>query len=145
MKPNTFVIAAVVAAGIAAIGVGYIATLSGTPKGPAPDNAEIVAQGNSLYDANCASCHGADLKGQSDWKTKNPDGTLKAPPHDVSGHTWHHADSLLFQITKDGGASIASQISSRPHRPATRRPGTRRWAVPDAAPPTEGADDPRAG
>jgi len=27
---------------------------------------------------------------------------LPAPPHDASGHTWHHPDSDLFGITKHG-------------------------------------------
>jgi mono/diheme cytochrome c family protein len=31
-----------------------------------------------------------------------PSGRLPAPPHDESGHTWHHADDVLFAITKNG-------------------------------------------
>lgn len=27
---------------------------------------------------------------------------MPAPPHDETGHTWHHADSVLFGITKRG-------------------------------------------
>jgi mono/diheme cytochrome c family protein len=27
---------------------------------------------------------------------------MPAPPHDDSGHTWHHADEILFGITKYG-------------------------------------------
>jgi hypothetical protein len=27
---------------------------------------------------------------------RKPDGKLPAPPHDASGHTWHHADAQLF-------------------------------------------------
>jgi mono/diheme cytochrome c family protein len=27
---------------------------------------------------------------------------MPAPPHDESGHTWHHPDELLFGITKHG-------------------------------------------
>ena len=27
---------------------------------------------------------------------------MPAPPHDESGHTWHHADGVLFAITKRG-------------------------------------------
>jgi hypothetical protein len=43
-----------------------------------------------------------DLKGQRDWQSGNADGTLKAPPHDETGHTWHHDDELLFRLTKFG-------------------------------------------
>jgi len=27
---------------------------------------------------------------------------MPAPPHDESGHTWHHPDAVLFGITKHG-------------------------------------------
>jgi len=27
---------------------------------------------------------------------------MPAPPHDASGHTWHHPDGVLFGITKYG-------------------------------------------
>jgi mono/diheme cytochrome c family protein len=31
---------------------------------------------------------------------------LPAPPHDASGHTWHHPDRVLFDITKRGTAAV---------------------------------------
>jgi hypothetical protein len=34
------------------------------------------------------------------------EGSHTAPPHDASGHTWHHADGLLFRITRDGPAAV---------------------------------------
>ena len=63
-----------------------------------------VQSGASLYHEYCAACHGADLEGQPNWRSPNPDGTLPAPPHDESGHTWHHGDRLLFDYVKLGGA-----------------------------------------
>lgn len=61
------------------------------------------AQGAVLYAEFCASCHGADLQGELDWRSPKEDGTLPAPPHDETGHTWHHGDGLLFRYTKLGG------------------------------------------
>ena len=61
-----------------------------------------VRMGERLYQENCASCHGANLEGQLDWRSRLPNGRLPAPPHDASGHTWHHPDSYLFMITKFG-------------------------------------------
>ena len=70
-------------------------------------NPEAVQKGQFLYQENCAQCHGEKLQGQPDWRSVKPDGTLPAPPHDDSGHTWHHGDELLFEYTKFGGAHIA--------------------------------------
>lgn len=73
---------------------------------PALDSAE-VALGERVYAEACASCHGANLEGQPDWQTRNAEGKLPAPPHDETGHTWHHPDAQLFAITKFGLAPIA--------------------------------------
>jgi mono/diheme cytochrome c family protein len=72
-----------------------------------PTNAAQVAQGRAVYAAQCASCHGATLEGQPDWRIRLPNGRLPAPPHDASGHTWHHPDKVLFEITRDGIAAHA--------------------------------------
>ena len=69
-----------------------------------PGNANQVASGKALYERHCAACHGAELQGQPDWRTRLPSGRMPAPPHDDSGHTWHHADDILFGITKTGFA-----------------------------------------
>jgi mono/diheme cytochrome c family protein len=72
-------------------------------KSPAdPGNAAQVARGKAVYDQNCAVCHGANLEGQPNWREKLPSGRMPAPPHDASGHTWHHPDAVLFGITKHG-------------------------------------------
>lgn len=71
-----------------------------------PADREQVAQGERIYQDNCASCHGAELEGQPDWKQRLPNGTMPAPPHDDSGHTWHHPDQQLFDYTKLGGAAV---------------------------------------
>jgi mono/diheme cytochrome c family protein len=68
---------------------------------PGPDPAQ-VALGQKLYAQHCAACHGAKLEGQPDWRRRLPNGRMPAPPHDESGHTWHHPDAVLFGITKDG-------------------------------------------
>lgn len=72
-------------------------------KSPAdPDNPRQVALGKSAYERTCAYCHGARLEGQPNWQEKLPTGRMPAPPHDASGHTWHHPDAVLFGITKQG-------------------------------------------
>ncbi len=71
-----------------------------------PDDAAVVAQGAEVYAAECSACHGASLEGQPDWRSPGADGLLPAPPHDASGHTWHHDDATLFALTKHGLAGL---------------------------------------
>ena len=68
--------------------------------------AEVIDEGRTIYEAQCAACHGANLEGQPDWRSQLPSGRLPAPPHDASGHTWHHPDDILFRIVKEGTAAI---------------------------------------
>ncbi len=83
---------------------GKPVTINGISAPPIPALIpEEVAKGEELYSQYCASCHGVNLEGAKNWKTPNADGTLQPPPHDSSGHTWHHPDALLVQITTDGG------------------------------------------
>ena len=63
---------------------------------------DALAQGRKLYDAHCAACHGKNLEGEPNWREQKPTGRMPAPPHDDSGHTWHHPDAVLFGITKEG-------------------------------------------
>ncbi|WP_319637259.1 c-type cytochrome [Pacificispira spongiicola] len=73
----------------------------------APMDETFVAMGKVIYDSECAACHGAQLEGQANWRERLPDGKLPAPPHDETGHTWHHPDRQLFNITKLGLAPFA--------------------------------------
>ena len=65
-------------------------------------DAAVVDLGRAVYADNCASCHGVALEGQANWQQRDADGYLPAPPHDETGHTWHHPDSHLFLMTKYG-------------------------------------------
>ena len=69
-------------------------------------DADRVAAGQVIYSENCAACHGADLEGQPDWQSRDDTGYLPAPPHDKTGHTWHHDDLLLIRITALGTEAI---------------------------------------
>lgn len=67
-----------------------------------PDDDAVTSLGAQVYTEHCASCHGKNLEGEPDWRTRKPDGKLPAPPHDATGHTWHHPDQVLFDLTKYG-------------------------------------------
>jgi mono/diheme cytochrome c family protein len=95
----------------AAIGMAALAAAAGAlawfwlrPAMPRMDPADTaqVSLGHAVYAAQCARCHGANLEGQPNWRERLANGRLPAPPHDASGHTWHHPDAVLFGITKHG-------------------------------------------
>ena len=65
-------------------------------------NVYTIAAGENLYAVNCASCHRADLSGDPNWMTPDENGVYPPPPHDATGHTWHHDDGLLLEIIRDG-------------------------------------------
>ena len=77
-----------------------------------PPDHEEVARGEDLYQQHCASCHRADLSGDPEWKTPNDDGSYPPPPHDSSGHTWHHPDRFLLEIIRDGSDFPQSRMPS---------------------------------
>ncbi len=93
-------------------GAGAGAWLSGKTgdRTDTPSKRMDLAEGARLYQDYCAACHGANLEGQPDWQSPGPDGVLPAPPHDETGHTWHHSDRVLFDYTRLGGqAALAAQ------------------------------------
>lgn len=80
-----------------------------SPHALRPDDPQLVARGAAVYAQQCAACHGVRGEGQPDWRDRGPTGLLPAPPHDASGHTWHHPDEQLFDITKRGMAAVIGQ------------------------------------
>jgi mono/diheme cytochrome c family protein len=90
---------------------GLAILLAGQPQPEKADAGDpaLVALGRTVYAQQCASCHGVDLEGQPDWQVRNASGRLPAPPHDESGHTWHHPDDQLFDIVKNGLAAYAGK------------------------------------
>jgi hypothetical protein len=96
-----------------------------------PADAKQVQAGQAVYAQHRAVYHGANLEGQPNWQQPLPTGGLPAPPHDETGHTWHHADALLFKIVKLGGQSGVADprgvddspgASSRRSGPSVRSP-----------------------
>lgn len=82
------------------------------------DDLAVVARGEEVYNLHCAACHGAMLEGQPDWRQRDAEGYLPAPPHDESGHTWHHRDDLLFEITKYGASVVIGDKDYKTRMPA---------------------------
>lgn len=91
------------------LGAGWLAPAEQGSTGEPPAR---LALGQRIYGERCASCHGANLEGQPDWQRRRPNGRLPAPPHDETGHTWHHPDGQLIELTRNGLAAIAPGYES---------------------------------
>lgn len=66
--------------------------------------------GQDLYLQHCADCHGAKLQGQPDWRSPDEAGLFPAPPHDETGHTWHHPDAMLIDYVTRGGQQVLDDL-----------------------------------
>ena len=108
LRPLPVVVGLALAAGVAFLVLGDPFAGAGRDTTLRPDDARVLARGRQVYETQCATCHGARLEGQPNWRERGPDGRLPAPPHDASGHTWHHPYEILFRITKLGVAKVAN-------------------------------------
>ncbi len=72
--------------------------------------ADDLDSGRMLYAYHCAACHGVELEGAPDWQRSGPDGLFPAPPHDETGHTWHHGDRMLFNYVQRGGQAVLDDL-----------------------------------
>ena len=72
---------------------------------PAATDSDAYRLGQTVYHAQCASCHGVNGEGQFPDAPLERDITRRygAPPHDGTGHTWHHDDDLIIRIIREGG------------------------------------------
>jgi len=94
------------------LGLGLRMLAGGEPTKPDPNSLNLVARGKAVYAQQCASCHGANLEGQPNWRDRLPNGRLPAPPHDKTGHTWHHSDKQLFEMVENGTAGVVPGYES---------------------------------
>ena len=78
------------------------------------NNPDLLNNGAKIYRTHCAVCHGINLEGQKGWNVNDGQNNILAPPHDETGHTWHHSDEYLFSVTKYGGAVKAGVASAMP-------------------------------
>jgi mono/diheme cytochrome c family protein len=99
---------------VVAAGLGWTMWPEGEPGLLPYRDAAVTALGRDIYAENCASCHGADLRGQPNWRAQDADGYMPAPPQDQTGHTWHHPDAQLIEITRLGTeAMVGGNYRSR--------------------------------
>jgi mono/diheme cytochrome c family protein len=94
----------------AAPGAAVNAQRSNTPPATAPTGPPMARQldfaavirGATLYQQNCAACHGDAGQGHPQWQRPGSDGKYPAPPLNGTGHAWHHPTAALMQTIKRG-------------------------------------------
>ncbi|HRJ44156.1 MAG: cytochrome c [Caldilineaceae bacterium] len=75
-----------------------------------PVDPQQLEVGKAVYTAHCAACHGSQGEGEANWKVPDVNGVYPAPPHNGTGHTWHHADALLLQVLREGSGVPNSKM-----------------------------------
>ena len=79
--------------------------LEGMPVPAAPErkvDTQELALGERLFQANCASCHGAQAEGNENWRQRELSGRFPAPPLNGTGHSWHHSTEVLMDVISNG-------------------------------------------
>ncbi len=75
-------------------------------------NQSDVDKGSTLFQPNCASCHGVNAEGTLDWKKTDSNGKYPPPPLNGSAHAWHHSIEVLKQTIQDGGIKLGGMMPS---------------------------------
>lgn len=65
-----------------------------------------VEEGAELFQIHCASCHGSQAEGTTEWRTPDANGNYPPPPLNGSAHAWHHPKTVLLQTIAQGGVPL---------------------------------------
>lgn len=74
----------------------YFWVLTNQPSEPLA-SAEVISLGRTVYQENCASCHGDRGQGHV---------LLNAPALDETEHAWHHPDGQIQALLLSGGQNM---------------------------------------
>lgn len=81
-------------------------------KSPRQYDKTALAQGERVFQTNCATCHGYSGEAKPGWQNPGPDGKLQPPPLDDSGRAWRLTSSQIKQFIHQGSPA------GRSHMPA---------------------------
>lgn len=69
-------------------------------------SADQVSRGETVFQQNCAGCHGSNAEATPDWKKTDANGNYPPPPLNGTAHAWHHDLQLLRDTIRKGGARV---------------------------------------
>lgn len=64
-----------------------------------PIQTEVLDLGRTIYQANCAQCHGTEGAGYAQ-------AGMQAPALNGSEHSWHHSDEQILGLIRKGGKTM---------------------------------------
>lgn len=67
-----------------------------------------INRGQTVFQQNCASCHGGNAEAQADWKEAS--GEAAAPPLNGSAHSWHHSLQQLKKTIQKGSIQLGGAM-----------------------------------
>ena len=68
--------------------------------------ASQVERGRVTFETHCATCHGQNAEGTSDWRKPDANGNYPPPPLNGSAHAWHHPLEVLERVIARGGVPL---------------------------------------
>ncbi len=75
------------------------------------EDAALLSQGQDLFRAHCAICHGQNAEGTvENWQQRDAAGKLPPPPLNGTAHAWHHSLNALARTIREGTRSIGGSM-----------------------------------
>ncbi|MDH4120400.1 MAG: cytochrome c [Deltaproteobacteria bacterium] len=107
-NPQVRLAAVTIGLGVLALALGFF-WLPGGKQRPSP---QMVAQGKSIYEANCQVCHGPNAQGQDPSQPKGGmiGDRMLAPALNHTGHAMHHPMKDLKRVILEGGSAPESPM-----------------------------------
>ncbi len=70
-----------------------------------------LTRGEKLFQQNCATCHGQEAQGVSNWRQRDDaGGKFPAPPLNGTGHAWHHPQKALISTIQNGTVRMGGSM-----------------------------------
>lgn len=91
----------------------YVSSPGGAGNPEGGPSAASIPEGASLYERNCAPCHGVRGIGEDPARPRGgvkSNGVYLAPALNETGHMWHHPPDALFGMVKNGSPAPESPM-----------------------------------
>jgi len=71
----------------------------------------MLQTGQTVFQQNCAVCHGVNAQGTvDDWQKRDVNGKMPPPPLNGTAHAWHHPLNGLVHTIRNGTVEIGGTM-----------------------------------